>query len=96
MPQALVQQTVSTPAAPRSRRWPPELSILMVLVGLALGFELLGWIFERQSFLLNEHHEDTQLRRPAPRSRRCGSAYGLLGQSLRHCAFRSTIVRQVP
>ena len=54
MPQALVQQTVSTPAAPRSRRWPPELSILMVLVGLALGFELLGWIFERQSFLLNE------------------------------------------
>jgi inositol transport system permease protein len=54
MPQALAQQTVSTPAAPRSRRWPPELSILMVLVGLALGFELLGWIFERQSFLLNE------------------------------------------
>jgi inositol transport system permease protein len=54
MPQALAQQTVSTPAAPRSRRWPPELSILIVLVGLALGFELLGWIFVRQSFLLNE------------------------------------------
>jgi len=54
MPQALAQQTVSTSAAPRSRRWPPELSILMVLVGLAFGFELLGWIFVRQSFLLNE------------------------------------------
>jgi inositol transport system permease protein len=36
------------------RRWPPEASILMVLVGLALAFELLGWIFVRQSFLLNE------------------------------------------
>jgi inositol transport system permease protein len=54
MPQVLAQQTVRTPAAPRSRRWPPELSILLVLVGLALGFELLGWIFVRQSFLLNE------------------------------------------
>jgi len=54
MPQVLAQQTVGTPAAPRARRRPPELSILMVLVGLALGFELLGWILVRQSFLLNE------------------------------------------
>ena len=55
MPQALAQQTVSTPAALRARaRWPPEAGILMVLVGLALAFELLGWIFVRQSFLLNE------------------------------------------
>src|SRR5246500_4278020 len=38
----------------RPRRFPPEASILMVLVGLALGFELLGWIFVRQSFLANE------------------------------------------
>ncbi len=38
----------------RARRWPPEAGILMVLVGLALAFELLGWIFVRQSFLLNE------------------------------------------
>src|SRR6266702_7763351 len=37
-----------------SRRLPPEASILMVLVGLALAFELLGWIFVGQSFLLNE------------------------------------------
>ena len=54
MPQVLAEQSVATPAAPRTRRRPPELSILMVLVGLALGFELLGWIFVRQSFLLNE------------------------------------------
>src|ERR1700756_2800770 len=38
----------------RPRRFPPEASILMVLVGLALGFELLGWIFVHQSFLANE------------------------------------------
>jgi len=54
MPHALAGQTVRAAAAPRLRRWPPELSILMVLVGLALGFELLGWILIRQSFLLNE------------------------------------------
>src|SRR5256885_2387715 len=30
------------------------MSILMVLIGLALTFELLGWILVRQSFLLNE------------------------------------------
>jgi inositol transport system permease protein len=54
MPQALTQPTVRTPAAPRSPRWPPGLSILIVLIGLALGFELLGWILIRQSFLLNE------------------------------------------
>jgi inositol transport system permease protein len=41
-------------AARRPRRLPPEASILLVLVGLALAFELLGWIFVRQSFLLNE------------------------------------------
>jgi inositol transport system permease protein len=54
MPQVLAQQTAGTQPAPRARRRPPELSILMVLVGLALGFELLGWVFVRQSFLLNE------------------------------------------
>jgi inositol transport system permease protein len=32
---------------------PSEASILMVLVGLALTFELLGWIFVGQSFLFN-------------------------------------------
>jgi len=36
------------------RRMPPEVSILLVLVGIALAFELLGWIFVGQSFLLNK------------------------------------------
>jgi inositol transport system permease protein len=35
------------------RRWPPEVSILLVLVGIALTFELLGWIVVGQSFLFN-------------------------------------------
>src|SRR6516162_7014531 len=38
----------------RARRLPPEASILMVLLGLALLFELLGWLFVHQSFLANE------------------------------------------
>jgi inositol transport system permease protein len=55
MPPATAPQT-TTSAAPtrRRRRLPAEVSILMVLAGLALGFELLGWIFVRQSFLFNE------------------------------------------
>jgi len=54
MPQALAQRTVHAGSGRRSRRFPPEASILMVLLGLALAFELLGWIFVRQSFLLNQ------------------------------------------
>ena len=54
MPQALAQRTVPAGSARRARRFPPEASILLVLVGLALAFELLGWIFVRQSFLLNQ------------------------------------------
>lgn len=41
-------------AAPRPRRWPSEAGILLVLFGLALAFELLGWVFVGQSFLANE------------------------------------------
>ncbi len=37
----------------RLRRLPPEGGILLVLLGIALTFELLGWIFVGQSFLLN-------------------------------------------
>jgi inositol transport system permease protein len=37
----------------RRRRWPPEAGIFLVLVGMALAFELLGWILVGQSFLLN-------------------------------------------
>lgn len=37
----------------RRRRVPPELSIFLVLVGIALVYEILGWIFIGQSFLMN-------------------------------------------
>jgi inositol transport system permease protein len=35
------------------RRYPPEISILLVLIGIALLIEILGWIFVGQSFLAN-------------------------------------------
>ena len=31
--------------SPRRRRVPPELSIFLVLIGIALVYEILGWIF---------------------------------------------------
>ncbi|HRM74034.1 MAG TPA: ABC transporter permease [Paracoccus sp. (in: a-proteobacteria)] len=36
-------------------RWqmPAELGIVMVMIGIALVFEVLGWIFQGQSFLMN-------------------------------------------
>ncbi|TCO79654.1 monosaccharide ABC transporter membrane protein (CUT2 family) [Plasticicumulans lactativorans] len=37
----------------KARRLPPELSILFVLLGIAVIFEVLGWIFNGQSFLFN-------------------------------------------
>lgn len=41
-------------AAPKSqRKMPPEINILLVLVGIALTFEILGWIFQGQTFLGN-------------------------------------------
>jgi len=42
-------------SAPERRQWrsPQELSILFVLVGIALLYEALGWIFIGQSFLIN-------------------------------------------
>ncbi len=54
MPPSL-QTTISTPAAaPASRRrLPQELSILLVLIGIALCFEVLGWIVRDRSFLYN-------------------------------------------
>jgi len=44
----------SPPMMPPARRLPPELGILLVLVGIALAFELLGWVLVGQSFLINE------------------------------------------
>src|SRR5215467_635313 len=52
--QSVAERSVPEVASRRVRRLPPEASILMVLVGLALMFELLGWICVHQSFLLNE------------------------------------------
>jgi inositol transport system permease protein len=49
----------ATKAAPhaeiqRRRKMPPEANIFVVLVGIALFFEVLGWIFIHQSFLANQ------------------------------------------
>ena len=50
---------ISTAAAPSEarsagrRRLPPELSILGVMIGMMLLFEVLGWIFVGQSFIAN-------------------------------------------
>ncbi|HET6158691.1 MAG TPA: ABC transporter permease [Dongiaceae bacterium] len=48
----------ATKAAPRAemqrrRKMPPEANIFVVLLGIALFFELLGWVFVGQSFLIN-------------------------------------------
>ncbi|MFC3164930.1 ABC transporter permease [Ciceribacter thiooxidans] len=37
----------------RTRRMPSEANIFLVLIGIALVFELLGWLFVGQSFLMN-------------------------------------------
>lgn len=36
-----------------ARRLPPELNIFLVLIGICVVFEVLGWIFQGQSFLGN-------------------------------------------
>ena len=42
------------PLAGKARRqMPADLGIVMVMVGVALVFEVLGWIFQGQSFLMN-------------------------------------------
>jgi len=41
------------PEEQRRRKIPPEANIFLVLIGIALFFELLGWIFVGQSFLMN-------------------------------------------
>src|SRR5580700_7825346 len=50
---------ISSAAAPSDarsagrRRLPPELSILGVMIGMMLLFEVLGWLFVGQSFIMN-------------------------------------------
>ncbi|WP_181420890.1 ABC transporter permease [Rhodobacter viridis] len=50
-----MQDTYTTGAEIKAapRRLPPEVNILFVLVGIALVFEILGWIFQGQSFLMS-------------------------------------------
>ncbi len=48
-----MEQVQFEPAAKAKRKLPQELNILSVLVGVALVFEILGWIFQGQSFLIN-------------------------------------------
>jgi inositol transport system permease protein len=38
---------------PAKRKWPPELSIFLVLVGISAFFEAIGWIVNGQSFIMN-------------------------------------------
>jgi inositol transport system permease protein len=44
----------STTGLKSIRRLPPEVSILAVLFGIAIVFEILGWIFVGESFLANK------------------------------------------
>ncbi|MGV8937836.1 MAG: ABC transporter permease [Allorhizobium sp.] len=46
-------QSAEPGAVKRQRRLPPEANIFFVLIGIALVYELLGWIFVGQSFLFN-------------------------------------------
>ena len=50
--EALGKSSGSAGVKPR-KRIPQEVSILIVLAGISLLFELLGWPFKGQSFLLN-------------------------------------------
>jgi ribose/xylose/arabinose/galactoside ABC-type transport system permease subunit len=46
--------STSTTGLKKVRRLPPEVSILGVLIGIALVFEILGWYFIGESFLANK------------------------------------------
>ena len=45
----------------RKLKLPNEVRILLVLVGVALVFEVLGWMFVGQSFLLNKDRPNVAL-----------------------------------
>jgi inositol transport system permease protein len=46
-------KTMSPAEGPRRRKLPPEANIFIVLIGIALFFELVGWLVVGQSFLFN-------------------------------------------
>jgi inositol transport system permease protein len=48
-----IEASAATPATVGKRRIPPEFNIFLVLIGIALVYEVLGWIFIGQSFLMN-------------------------------------------
>ncbi|MEY4752300.1 MAG: hypothetical protein RIQ60_4514 [Pseudomonadota bacterium] len=53
---ALIQQSVGAQSMtfkPPRRKWPPELSIFLVLMGICAFFEAIGWVVIGQSFVLN-------------------------------------------
>jgi inositol transport system permease protein len=53
---ALIQQSVGAQSVtfkPSKRKWPSELRIFLVLVGISLFFEALGWVINGQSFIFN-------------------------------------------
>ncbi len=54
MTTATPETGTSTTGLKKVRRLPPEVSILGVLVGIALIFEILGWYFVGESFLANK------------------------------------------
>lgn len=54
MTDQVTSQITASPSSARRKKLPVEFGIFMVLVGIALFFELLGWIMVGQSFLLNE------------------------------------------
>lgn len=49
----MASQDITVDAAKPTRKLAPEINILFVLVGIALVFEILGWVFQGQSFLGN-------------------------------------------
>ena len=48
------QATLAPVQAKTRRRLPSEVNILLVLIGIALIYEVLGWLFVGQSFLMNQ------------------------------------------
>ena len=50
---ATAQLTTAPALQQHRRKWPPEASIFLVLIGISLFFEALGWMVNGQSFLLN-------------------------------------------
>ena len=54
MSTAPAEHGTSTTGLTKVRRLPPEVSILGVLIGIALVFEVLGWIFINESFIANK------------------------------------------